>query len=68
MRRVGLLVDVCLECGLEALVRVVAAREVAVPDEEGLAVVVRVDHPQRGLVGVVAPDLAGGRVVDIDPP
>ena len=62
----GVLVDVCLERSLEPLVRVVAAREVAVPDEERLLVVVGVDHPQRDLVGVVAAHLAGRRVVDVD--
>ena len=62
----GVLVDVGLERGLQPLVRVLAAREVAVADEERLLVVVGVDHPERDLVGVAAADLAGGRVVDVD--
>ena len=41
----GLVVDLGLERGLEALVGVVGAEEVGVADEEALLVVVGVDEP-----------------------
>src|SRR5581483_3501967 len=56
--RPGRLVDVRLERGLQALVGVVVPGEVAVPDEERLAVIISVDHPQRDLAGAAGPDLA----------
>ena len=45
------LVDVGLQSPLEPRVRVLAASEVAVADEERLLVVGSVDHPQGDLVG-----------------
>src|SRR3972149_8513246 len=62
----GGLVDVGAEGALELVVGVVAAEEVGVAHEEVLGVVVGVDEPAGDVVGRVAADLAGGRIVDVE--
>ena len=61
-----LLVDLGFERGLERLVRVVGAEEIGVPKEEALLVVIGVDEPAGDGIGVVAADLAGIGVEDVD--
>jgi len=58
----GFLVDLCLESGLERLVRIVRAKEVGVPDEETLLVVVGVDEPACDSLRTIATDFAGIRM------
>ena len=65
-RRPGGLVDVGAEGALELVVGVVGAEEVGVADEELLVVVGGVDEPAGDVVGRVAADDAGRRVVDVE--
>lgn len=58
-------IDVGLECSLELLHGVAAAREVAVAHEERLVVVIGVDHPERDTVGLAAAHLSRRGVVDV---
>ena len=64
--RPGGRVDLRLEGRLQRLVRVVRAQEIGVADEETLLVIVGVDEPAGDAAGIVAADLAGGGVEDVD--
>ena len=61
----GFKVYLSLERGLEALVRVVLAKEVGLAHEEALAVVVAIDEPAGNVVGLVTADFAGGGIKEI---
>ena len=64
-RRPRRLVDLGAQRTLQLLVGLVGTREVGVPHEEALAVVVGVDEPAGDIVGAVAAHLTGRRVVDV---
>lgn len=55
------------QCAFELVVWLVGAGEVGVTDEEAFPVVVGVDEPAGDVVGGMAADLAGCRIVDVDP-
>jgi hypothetical protein len=63
----GGLVDVGAEGALELVVWIVGAQEVGVADEELLVVVGGVDEPAGDVVGRVAANDAGRRVIDVEP-
>ena len=62
----GRLVDFGPEGAFELFVGLVGPREVGVTDEEAFGVVVGVDEPAGDVVGRLAADLAGRRVVNVD--
>jgi hypothetical protein len=57
-RRPRILVDIGLQCGLQALVGIVRAEEIGVADEKAFLVIVGVDEPSGDALGVV-----GSRIV-----
>ena len=61
----GFPVDIGFERRLEGLVWIVGAKEVGVPHEEALLVVVGVDEPTGDTVRAVTADLAGVGMVRV---
>ena len=61
----GFPVDIGFERRLEGFVRVVGAKEIGVPQEEALLVVVGVDEPTGDSVRAVAADLPGVGMEDV---
>ncbi len=63
----GFPVDIGFERRLEGFVWIVGAKEIGVPHEEALLVVVGVDEPTGDTVCAVAADLAGVGMEDVHP-
>ena len=61
----GLWIDLGFEGSLQALVRIVLAKEVGLAHKEALVVVVATDEPAGNVVGLVAADFAGGGIKEI---
>ena len=62
----GGFVDLSTEGALELFVGLIGTGEIGVADEEAFTVVVGVDEPSGDVVGGVTPNLAGGRVVNVE--